>query len=65
MDGTSLSPTDCTAVVEDPHFEQWESHLAAGDYKQAAAISSPQTLGITDHRVVALTLRLSARDEIP
>jgi hypothetical protein len=43
MDGTSLSPSECTAVVEDPLFEQWEAHLAAGDYKQAAALSSTQT----------------------
>jgi hypothetical protein len=43
MDGTSLSPSECTAVVEDPLFEQWEAHLAAEDYKKAAALSSTQT----------------------
>ena len=43
MEGTSLSPSECTAVVDNPLFEQWEAHLAAGDYKKAAALSSPQT----------------------
>jgi hypothetical protein len=43
MDSTSLSPSECTAVVEDPLFEQWEAHLVAEDYKKAAALSSTQT----------------------